>query len=306
MAATAITIGNFDGVHRGHRGLVAAARAQVGPEGRVVALVFDPHPASVRRPDEAPPRLTDFAQRRELLASAGADEVARLDPRAGVLDEEPEAFLERLVAERAPSLLVEGSDFRFGRGRAAGIEELRAAGDRLGFAVATIEPVTVALASGQLVRASSTLLRHLLAVGRVGDVARVLGRPHELRGRVVRGDARGRTIDVPTANLDAGDALLPADGIYAGDATDPEGRWHPAAISVGTKPTFGAGARACEAHLIGWREAPGRYDWPIRVRLVAWLRDPIRFDGIDALRAQIGRDVERARAIVAREAEVAA
>jgi riboflavin kinase/FMN adenylyltransferase len=208
-ARTALTIGNFDGVHIGHAALVHRARGEVGEGGRVVALAFDPHPAAVLAPGREPPRLTTFEQRSALLRAIGADEVVRLDPASGVLGQEAAAFLRHLAEWFAPTAIVEGPDFRFGRGRVGDVGLLQEQGRRLGFAVHTVAPVEVALTDQSIVRASSSVVRWLLSHGRVRDAAFVLGRSYELTGEVVPGDRRGRTIGVPTANL-AAEQTLPA------------------------------------------------------------------------------------------------
>ncbi len=236
---TAITIGNFDGVHAGHRALVAAARALAGVPGRVVALCFDPHPFSVLRPQLAPARLTTFPQREALLRQAGADAVVRLQPTTEFLALSPEQFIRSLIADYHPSAIVEGPDFHFGAGRKGSPATLAALGEGLGFSVQIVPPVEVVLEDQLTARASSTMVRWLLSVGRVADAARVLGRPHALSGMVRQGQRRGRTIGVPTANLEA-EQMLPADGVYAAVATLPDGRRCGAAMNVGTPPTFGA------------------------------------------------------------------
>ncbi len=305
---TVLTIGNFDGVHLGHAALVRRARELAGPAaagGRVVVLSFDPHPLTAIRPEIAPKRLTPFERRAGLLRALGADEVVRLEPTPDFLALEPERFVERLAAEHAPAALVEGDDFRFGRGRSGDVETLRALGRRHGFEVAVLPPVQVALTDQTIVRASSTMVRWLLAHARVRDAALVLGRPHEIAGTVVPGDRRGRTIGFPTANV-ATDDTLPANGVYAARAVLPDGRTFPAAVNVGARPTFENARPQTEAHLIlpgagpEWRPVDGlpEYGWAIRLRLIAFVRDQARFASLDGLVAQIRRDTQRARALV--------
>lgn len=303
---TVLTIGTFDGVHRGHIALVARAREQAGPEGSVIALVFDPHPMSQLAPDRTPPRLTGFDQRQALLRSIGVDRVVRLAPTRERLGQEPEAFVRWIVEGFAPDAIVEGRDFRFGRGRAGDLGVLAALGDHMGFRVIGLEPVEATLSDHSIVTASSTIVRWLIAHGRVADAGRVLGRPYELVGTVVQGDRRGREIGFPTANL-ACEMLAPADGVYAGEAILPDGRSFVAAISVGTKPQFNGSDRTIEAHLL---DAPregcnpaivglDEYGWTLRVRTGAWIRDQARFDSLDALVEQIGRDCARIAQIMA-------
>lgn len=300
---TALTIGNFDGVHLGHQALVTHARRRVGPGGRVIAIVFDPHPMSVLRPEAAPESLTTISQREARLVAAGANSVERLEPTRALLGLTPEAFMRAKVERYAPSFVVEGEDFHFGKGRAGSVATLHELGAKMNFVCEVVPPVEVALADHQIVRASSTMLRWLMSHGRVGDVARLLGRPMEVAGVVVPGDRRGREIGVPTANLDT-PQMLPADGIYAAIAVLPDGREVPAAVNVGTRPTFAGVGRRLEVHVIdgrsgAWLPLPGlpEYGWPLRVRLLSWVREDLRFDSVGSLCDQMARDIARCRDI---------
>ncbi|HMN95692.1 MAG TPA: riboflavin biosynthesis protein RibF [Phycisphaerales bacterium] len=298
----AITIGNFDGVHLGHAALVAAARGILdgpGRRGRVVALTFDPHPAAILRPADAPARLTLPADRAAFLRAAGADDVRLLTPDRELLGLSPEAFVEAIVREHRPSALVEGPDFRFGRERAGTVETLRRLGARHGFETVVVEPVEVALGDGGWVVASSSIIRWLISQGRVEDARRCLGRPYELVGEVIPGEQRGRTIGYPTANLDHGDLLLPGDGVYAGVATLPDGATRPAAVSVGTKPTFGAVDRLCEVHLVDCDLPVGDYGWTLRVTFERRLREQMAFATLESLLRQMDRDVAEVRRLCA-------
>lgn len=292
---TAVTIGNFDGVHLGHRALLQAARGAAGAEGRVVALAFDPHPATVLARAKAPGRLSSFRQRRACLAEAGADVVERLAPSPALLSLSPGDFIARTVDRFRPSAVVEGSDFRFGRGRSGSVDTLRELGRSHGFETIVVDPVEAALADHARVRVSSSAIRWLLRHGRVRDAATLLGRPYRIEGNVVSGARRGRTLGFPTINLATEDYVLPADGVYAGEATSPEGRVHAAAISVGTNETFDGRARTCEAHLLDYDGPVDRYQWTTRLSFGRWLRDQVRYETIDSLIAQIGRDVARVR-----------
>jgi riboflavin kinase/FMN adenylyltransferase len=306
---TVVTIGTFDGVHRGHAALVGRARElaeAAGHNTRVVTLAFDPHPASVLAPERTPARLTTFDQRARFLGAAGADEVVRLEPTGELLSLSPNAFVERLVAELHPAAIVEGPDFRFGHARAGDVTTLRSLGEELGFTVEVVPPVEAVLDDGSLVRASSSIARWLLQHGRVRDAAAVLGRPYEMVGTVERGDRRGRTIGYPTANL-VSPNMIPADGVYAGRAILDDGRELVAAISVGDKPTFGGATRAVEAYILPdgdrpgqWSTLPGlpEYGWGLRLRFEHWIREQIRFDGLPALLAQMERDCDRVRNIM--------
>lgn len=204
-----------------------------------------------------------------------------------------EVFISTLLEdEDGFEAVVEGPDFRFGRGRSAGIDALRAIGGRLGFETEVIEPLDVTLEDRSDVQVSSSLIRWLLRHGRVVDAETALGRPYRLAGTVVSGDQRGRTLGYPTANLDHGNQLLPADGVYAGLAHLPDGGTRPAAVSIGTKPTFGTSVRIAEVHLIGHDGPVDDYGWTLQVDLRKWLRDQTRFDDIDDLLKRIKLDCD--------------
>jgi riboflavin kinase/FMN adenylyltransferase len=297
MSRQVIVIGNFDGVHVGHQHLFRLAREAAGG-GRVTAVTFEPLPAAVLRPDVPRGRLTPGAERAELLRTrCGVDEVVEIEPTPQVLGLSPEAFIHGLHARLHFDVVVEGPDFRFGKGRAGTLDTLRAQGALHGFRVVEAGAHAIELADGTRVEARSSVARGLLAEGRVADAARVFGRPYELRCPTARGDQRGRTIGWPTMNLDARGRILPADGVYAGEATLPDGRRAIAAISVGTKPTFGESPRTCEATLL---ERDGRpcalpldwYGFELRLRFHAFLRGQERFSGLDALLARM--EIDRA------------
>jgi riboflavin kinase / FMN adenylyltransferase len=297
MAVTAVTIGNFDGVHVGHAALVNRCRALAGG-GRVVVLSFDPHPMTLLRPANAPARLSTFGQRRAWLKDLGADEVVQLNPDPSLLSRTPREFAQWLMKAHAPAVVVEGDDFHFGKGRAGNNGVLRELGREMGFQVDVVPPVEVALTDDLVVRASSSIVRWLIEQGRCADAGRVLGRPYELVGTVVQGDQRGRTIGYPTANLST-ECLLPADGVYAGWGVLPDGRRLPAAINVGTRPTFKGEARRLEAYFMDVEPATlPEYGWELRVQLGAWVREDLTFDDVPSLVAQIGRDCQRARTLL--------
>jgi riboflavin kinase / FMN adenylyltransferase len=303
--STAITIGTFDGVHAGHAALLRRARHVVGPAGQVVALAFDPHPLTLLRPNAAPPRLTSWERRAEFLRIAGADRVERLKPTDDLLALSPRDFIKRTVDAHHPRAFVEGKDFRFGKARAGDMTVLAELGRDMGFEAVIVPQELVVLTDHTIAPASSTFTRWLLSHGRVRDAALVLGRPPELEGIVTSGDRRGRTIGFPTANLRT-DHLLPADGVYGGIAHLPDASSYPAAINIGMRPTFHGMERRVECHLIlksktpdagvvSWAELPGvdEYNWPLRVQLLSWIRDQVKFESIDALIAQVRRDCAR-------------
>ena len=315
MPGTIVTIGNFDGVHLGHRALLETARGVAaeltGATARVVALAFDPHPATRLRPEAAPALLTPWDARAALLKAAGADHVVRLDPTAEFLTQRAADFIAHVVAHWQPGAFVEGADFHFGHARGGNVHTLAQFGatapapaDR--FAVYVVPPVETALGDHTLVRVSSSLVRWLLAHGRAADAARLLGRPYELAGLVRRGDQRGRTIGFPTANLHlTHPVLLPADGVYAALA---RATWNgverscAAALNIGLRPTVNGTARTIEAHLLDPAALAGfpEYGWSLSLGVSAWLRDQVRFAGLPELTAQLRRDVAHARALLPR------
>jgi len=295
LSGCVLTIGNFDGVHRGHQQLLQAARRQAeAARGPVVAVTFDPPPDRVLRPEDVPERIVPADQKEYLLRRAGADQVVTLRADRALLAMTPEEFIDRIIVEKfAPAHVVEGPNFFFGKKRGGNVEILAEAGRRKGFEVHIIEPLRLELA-GDSVRVSSTLIRRLLAEGKVEPAAECLGREFTLYGRVVGGFRRGRLLSYPTVNLDCGEQITPADGIYAGWATIVDGR-RPAAISLGNNPTFGPTERTIEAFLLN---AEGDfYDESMALGFVRRLRDQKRFADGEALKAQISRDVERVQEI---------
>ena len=285
-----LSIGNFDGLHLGHREILrrASALRAASPSSRLAVATFEPHPLTVLRPDRAPPRLTPPDRKRDLLEQAGVDEYVVLPPTPDVLNLTAEQFWQVLRDEARPAHLVEGESFNFGKGRGGSIARLREWSAASNVRLHVVPPVTVALLDLQIVPASSSLVRWLVAHGRARDAAICLGRPYELVGPVVKGHQRGRTIGMPTANLDCRDQLVPADGVYAGRC-EVNGRTYPAALSIGTMPTFGPNARQVEAHLVGFEG--DLYGQTLRVEVLDWLRDQRKFKGIDALKAQLALDV---------------
>jgi riboflavin kinase / FMN adenylyltransferase len=268
----AVAIGTFDGVHRGHRAVVAAALAA---GERATVVTFDPHPRVALGHQVL--LLSTLERRLELLAELGVQEVlvVRFDLELAAL--EPEDFADALLRRIGTQTIVVGPDFRFGRARRGDAALL----ERLGFEVRGVEP---------LAGVSSTRIRHLLAAGDVAGAARLLGRPAELDGVVVTGDARGGTLGFPTANLAVPPELLvPAYGIYAGSAAG-----HRAAVSIGTNPHYGGEERRIEAFLLDFEG--DLYGDRLVVELWQRLRDEQAFASEDELVAQIARDVEAARA----------
>ncbi|PWD50069.1 bifunctional riboflavin kinase/FAD synthetase [Serinibacter arcticus] len=287
-----VTIGNFDGVHRGHAEVLGHVVEQARARGAIaVAMTFDPHPAAVHRPGDAPVQLTGLADKLELIEQAGIDAVLVVGYTADFAAQSPEQFVRRyLVDTLRPVLVVVGHDVRFGAGNSGDRETMAELGRLHGFEVQVLDDV----ASTDERRWSSTWARELLEAGRVDELAGVLGRCHTMRGAVVHGDARGRLLGFPTANLDpASSGAVPADGVYAGWLVRDDGTRLPAAVSVGTNPTFDGLARRVEAHVIG-RTDLDLYGEEVVVVFVSMLRPTWRFDDVDALVVQMHADCAQA------------
>lgn len=299
---TALTIGNFDGVHLGHQLLLQHARSSIGPSGRLTVLSFHPHPLTTLNPAVAPLQIEPFQTRRQRLLDAGADEVIELTPTPSLLAKDPESFLNEVIDEHQPNLIVEGHDFHFGRARTGTPAVLKELCDMRGIETQILGPVKVALTDQSVVTASSSLIRWLLNHGRVRDAAYVLGRSHELSGTVVQGEQLGRTINIPTVNLET-DTHLPADGVYSGFAhfTTQSGPQRTlSAINVGSRPTVQGTSKRAEAHLLNndgssWtpEEGMSEYGWECTLELTGWIRDQVKFDSVEKLKQQIRRDCGR-------------
>ena len=295
-----VTIGFYDGVHRGHQALIAHVRELADERGCATAIVtFDRHPALVVRPSSAPRLLTDLNQRIELLAAAGIEYcvVVHFDEERAA--EPAEDFVsEVLVGCLSARAVAVGEDFHFGRGRGGNVALLQQLGPRLGFDVVPFGLVEIPDLDGPV---SSTAIRKLVVEGDVEAAAALLGRPHEVHGVVEHGDGRGRPLGFPTANVAVpGEILLPADGIYAGWYARPSGAVHPTAISLGRRPTFYADAESSllEAHLLDFDD--DLYGEVARVRFVGRLRGEERFESVEALVEQMARDVVAARTALTR------
>jgi riboflavin kinase/FMN adenylyltransferase len=292
---TVVTIGIFDGVHRGHQALLEQTR-QLAADTRLqsVAVLFDRHPASVVRPETAPRLLTTLRQRISLLEDAGLDVcyVIRFDEDRSM--QEPEEFIESfLVNTLHVKTIVAGPNFHFGRRRHGDSASLTKYAPQRDIKVVVPELVGIPQRPGPV---SSSAIREVLAQGDVSLAAAMLGRPHEARGVVEHGDHRGRTIGFPTANVAvAGDMMLPCDGVYAGWYYRPDGVARAAAINLGRRPTFydENGLRLLEAHLLDFDG--DLYFEHARVQFVQWLRGEVRFPSVDDLVEQLHRDVQAVR-----------
>ncbi|MGI5168298.1 bifunctional riboflavin kinase/FAD synthetase [Spirillospora sp. CA-253888] len=294
-----VTIGVFDGVHRGHRRIVAAACEQAAERGlRSVAITFDPHPDEVVRPGTHPPLLTSARRRIELLEGLGTDAVVVVPFTLELSQTPPDEFVRQVLVERLHTAhVIVGADFRFGHKAKGDVALLRELGEKYDF---TAEGVPL-VANGDTI--SSTYIRAKLEAGDVEGAAHALGRQHRVEGVVVRGHQRGRALGFPTANLETvPHTAVPADGVYAGwlvcdSDRYPQARW-PAAISIGTNPTFeGAGERTVEAYALD-RDDLDLYGEHMAVDFQARIRDTLKFDSIDSLVEEMNNDVAKARDIL--------
>lgn len=291
LKQSVVTLGNFDGIHLGHRALIEGAvrdaRQLALP---TVVLTFEPHPVKVLAPDRAPRMILAHKDKMQLLQSLNVDVVVVQHFDLSFAKIAAEDFVRRFLVERLkPIKIWVGRDFRFGRGRKGGVEELQRWGDECEFSVAVVDPILVDGA-----RVSSSRARELIETGRVDAVKALLGRYHFISGRVVEGHRRGRDLGFPTANIATRTELTPLDGIYAtifhlGD-TD-----LPSVSSLGTNPTFGTGPRTVESFILNF--TGDIYGAPVRLSFVKRLRDEQAFSSVESLVAQIGRDVDDAKEV---------
>jgi riboflavin kinase / FMN adenylyltransferase len=306
---TVVSVGVFDGVHVGHQRILAIARERadraaggLAGAGRCVVVSFDPHPDLVLATAfRAPAPLTPLPERRERIAALGIPEVEVVPFTRELAALAPEEFVARhLVAPFGPCALVVGEGFALGRGRSGDVPRLRAIGAGAGF-----EVIAVPLLERDGAPVSSTRIRGLLEAGRVAEAARLLGRPYDLRGRVVRGEAVGRTLGFPTANLRLHEEkLLPADGVYAARVRVGGGAPLAAAMSIGVRPTFDGQARVLEAHLLDW--SGELLDAELEVDLLDWIRPQERFLDAATLVRAMERDLLEIRARLAEGASPSA
>jgi riboflavin kinase / FMN adenylyltransferase len=293
VAPSVVTIGNFDGVHRGHQVLLRRAVDAARDRGvRGVAVTFDPHPAAVLRPGSEPPALQTLEDRVAALYATGVDLVLVLAFSKELASLGPHVFLEKVLVERLQAVkVIVGTNFRFGHKALGDVVTLNEAGADYGFET---EAVTLLDVDSRAI--SSSEIRDRLAEGDVAWATSALGRPHLVRGPVVAGEGRGRTIGVPTANVAPPPGLqLPANGVYAGHAELDGERW-PCVTNVGTRPTFDGRETSVEAHLLDVDLE--LYDRRLGVTFEHHLRSEQRFDGPDELVAQIRHDIDRARTLL--------
>ena len=292
-------IGNFDGVHKGHQHLIATARKQAQSLGLPLAIVtFNPHPRAFFRPQDPPFLIMDDVQKQRVLAEHGADIIVNITFDEALRVSSPEEFVDEVLKPLEIVHLFAGADFAFGKGRAGSIDMLAERAATYGMKASA---VSLALDSHQMV-ISSSRIRAALQAGQVDLAAAMLGRPFAISGPVLSGDKRGRTIGFPTANLALQSQLQPAFGVYAIRATIGEGdnvRHADGVANIGIRPTVNDRGVLCEAHLFDFHD--DIYGQRAEIALQGYVRAEMKFDGLDALQAQIAKDTETAKDILAKQ-----
>lgn len=289
----AVTIGNFDGVHRGHARIIERLVARAGQvHGPAIVFTFDPHPVRLLRPELAPPPLTWTDRKAALLAELNVDAVIAYRTNRALLALPPEEFFRQIVLDRLEAkAMVEGPNFYFGHDRAGDVHLLNELCHAAGIPLEVVQPL---LEGDQIV--SSSRVRDAIRAGDVQAARHMLTRPYRIRGMVTHGAGRGAEIGFPTANVDAIDTLLPAHGVYAGVAYVNGGRWT-AAINIGPNPTFGEHAEKVEVHLIDF--VGSLYNQPLEVDFLSKLRDIHPFASVEQLKEQLAKDVQAAKELAA-------
>ncbi len=284
-----VSIGNFDGVHRGHQKMIATLARQSHADGVPAAIMtFDPHPIALLAPERMPPRLNTVEQKAELLEQCGVDVLIAYPTDRELLGLSPEEFVGRIVqSELHVRGLVEGPNFCFGKDRAGDVARLRSLCNATGLSLTIVEAVT----DGDVI-VSSSAIRTAISEGRMADAVAMLGHPYRLTGTVGSGAGRGRAIGVPTANLSGIETLLPRDGVYAGRVSL-EGVSHPAAVHLGPNPTFADEDRKLEVHVVGY--SGNLYGRSLSVDLIDRVRDTMPFPDVTALQAQLNQDMATIR-----------
>ena len=313
LGPAAVTIGNFDGVHRGHQAVLERMVADARTRGMVaVAVTFDPHPKAVHDPAHQPELVTGLTDRLERLAATGLDGTLVITYTLDFAKQTPEEFVrDYLVDGLGAACVVTGNDTRFGRGNAGDIDTMRALGEKYGFEVDVVDDACAVSESGR--RWSSTWVRELLERGDLPAATEILGRPHRLRGTVVHGDKIGRTIGFPTANIEVAEGMIPRHGVYAGwltvvapgpmvstsDATAAPlvGEPLPAAVSLGLNYTVGGTDLRVEAFVID-RDDLFLYDAQVTLDLIEWRRPMLDFGSMEALVAALSDDVDWCREVL--------
>lgn len=296
LSGCVLTIGNFDGVHLGHQRILSVARKLANEcGGKVVAMTFDPSPAAVLRPDAVPLRLSVMHRRVERLLECGADYVVVAEATPELLRYSADEFVKKIIMSRfSPKHMVEGYDFCYGSKRSGNIETLRESGAENGFDVHVVDQVEIEL-DGKFQVVSSSLIRNLIQEGRVERASECMGVDFVLAGEVVHGFGRGKTLEYPTANIKSAAQIIPANGVYAGIAII-DGYQIPAAVSIGSQPTFKEHSYAVEAFLID--QDGDFYSKRIWLDFVSRIRDQKKFENIEQLKHQIAQDVATVQQLI--------
>ncbi len=306
-----LTIGNFDGVHLGHQEILVAARQTAAKRrAELVVMTFEPHPLAVLRPQEKPGILTSLALKKHLLAEFGVDCLFVVESTPELLSLSPPDFVEQFIVKNVqPGVVIEGESFNFGCGRGGGVRTLQELGAEKGFLVFVIEAKEVKLSTGQTVKVSSTVIRDMLESGRAADAAIALSRPYRLIGQIISGCGKGEQLGFPTANMEPVQQLIPAEGVYAGfvqiaDTTEDVCKTYdklPAALSIGRSETLGSdNPLAIEAHILT-DDVGDLHDKWLAMDFIKRIRDQQKFETESQLSAQIAKDCEKVKEILATE-----
>ena len=288
----AVTLGNFDGLHKGHREIFEQLKRRANElGGHSVIFTFDPHPVKVLRPDECPKLISLLSEKLSLLEEAGIDGVILADFTKAFAAQHPTNFIADIIHKILKAkLVIVGHDFTFGKGKEGTIESLKKLGEKLGFRVEVVPAVTI---DGEIV--SSTRIRKLISGGKVKEASTLLGRYHQIEGTVVKGFGRGKPLGFPTANLDHNAELLPEDGVYATKVVIGD-KQYKGATNVGTNPTFGDEKRTVETYILDFDESI--YEKTIKVLFVDRVRGEVTFKSPKDLSSQIAKDISRVSTIL--------
>jgi len=306
-----LTIGNFDGVHLGHKEIINAARKLTDErQSELVLMTFEPHPVAILYPEKAPGVLTPIVLKKHLLAQFGVDCLVVLESSYRILNLSPEAFIDEFLLKSVqPGVVVEGEDFNFGYGRSGNMEILKKLGERFNFEIVIVPGKEIKLADEQNARVSSTLIRHLLHKGEVADTAQALGRYYRLSGQTTLGKGKGRKLGFPTANINPVNQIIPAEGVYAGfvEIADTEEllceskNKLPAAFSIGRAKTFISDhPLLVEAHILG-QDTGDLYGKYLAMDFVKFIRNQQKFSSPEQLSTQITKDCQYAKEILTKD-----
>jgi riboflavin kinase/FMN adenylyltransferase len=307
-SGSVLTIGNFDGVHKGHQKILSRCKTAAEEKGvELVVLTFEPHPLAVIRPQKAPGNLTSLVLKLRLLEELGVDCFIVLKSNKQLLAFTAVKFVEEYIVQYIkPSLVVEGHDFNFGCGRFGSVETLEALGTKMGFEVLVVESQQVKLSSGEKVRVSSSIIRQMLGVGQVNDAGIALGRPYRLVGRIVPGRGKGKELGFPTLNMEKPDQIIPTEGVYAGTVEIGESFEQVcessdkllAVFSIGTAKTYrGDNPLLIEAHLLEAKDQALKGAWLV-MDFIEFIRKQREFETEKKLSEQIARDCEQAKVVL--------